>query len=83
MYAHDTNHLAGIAKAEGRLDKHLDNLMRDECFFPNRIPGGRMALEARSSGILYLLAFDNDYSDNSGSYEVAFRIERPERPAAN
>ena len=78
MYAYGENQLDNVERRKGRLDASIKEVsqMKGKCFFPNRLSGGRMEKKADKNGILYILAFDNDYSDNSGSYEVAFRIER-------
>ena len=36
-----------------------------------------MSMESSAAGTLYILAFDSDCSDNSGSYEVRFQVIRP------
>ena len=53
----------------------------DDCFFASR---GIKAVELGSpgdevpSGVVYIYAFDSNYSDNSGVYEIKFRITRPD-----
>ena len=76
MYAHDRNHLRPGAESEGRLDKFLSPDMRGKCFFPTRDELGQERKVARD-GILYVLAFDRDFKDNAGGYEVSLLIKRP------
>lgn len=59
----------------GRLPRHYRKFS-EKCFFPCREPDGRMSMKAPAAGTLYILAFDSDYSDNSGSYEVRFQVTR-------
>ena len=76
IYSSEDNHLADSAKKEGRLPKHVREGIRDKCFFPCREDGGVMTKEAQEDGTLHILVFDNDFSDNAGSYEMRFRVMR-------
>ena len=77
IYAGKDTCLDDGAKREGRLPQDVRPArMRDRCFFPCREPGGVMEMKAQESGTLYILVFDSDYSDNSGSYEVRFNVIR-------
>ena len=42
-----------------------------------------MQMKASEDGTLYILAFDSDYSDNIGSYEVRFRVVKGKRSSAS
>ena len=57
--------------------------IRDKCYFPCREPSGTMQMKASEDGTLYILAFDSDYSDNIGSYEVRFRVVKGKRSSAS
>lgn len=76
IYAGKDIHLDGPSKTVGRLAEHVNPRIRNKCFFPCREEGGTMQQRAREDGTLYILAFDSDYSDNIGSYEVRFRVIR-------
>ena len=72
MYAHSGNHF------KNEKARSIDNLkkgseMKGNCFFPTR---AREKRALKAGGILYIYAFDRNYRDNAGSYEVKFRIER-------
>lgn len=72
MYAHSGNHFKNDE------DRSIQNLvdnseMKNNCFFPTR---AREEISLEADGILYIYAFDSNYRDNAGSYEVKFRIER-------
>ena len=73
MYAHSGNH---FKNGSGRSTNNLkaDSEMKNNCFFPTRARG-EISLEG--DGVLYIYAFDKNYRDNAGNYEVKFRIERP------
>lgn len=66
---------------KGRLPEHYARLQQ-KCFFPCREQGGRMSMRSQTAGTLYILAFDSDYSDNSGSYELRFQVIRSNEPEA-
>ena len=76
MYANDDNHLDSDAQSEGRLEKHVSTEMNGRCFFPARVDDGTMGKSAKEPGALYILAFDSEYGDNAGSYQVKVRIIR-------
>ncbi len=87
MYANDKNHLGADAASRGRFPKYLgsESDMKDKCFFPARVSRSARAGEvlepvlerwAQQDGVLHVLAFDSDYDDNAGSYEIKFRIRR-------
>lgn len=72
MYAHPKNRPTN----KGRTKDHLkdESEMKDgDCFFAIR---GGEAVEINGDGVLYIYAFDTDYRDNSGVYEIKFRITR-------
>ena len=76
LYAGENMHLEDDAKQDGRLNKHVNKVDRDsnKYFFPCREKNGTMKMDSTEDGIIYILAFDSDYSDNAGSYEVRFRV---------
>ena len=69
-------HLENGAKQDGRLNKYVNEVDRDskKYFFPCREKNSTMKMDSTEDGIIYILAFDSDYSDNAGSYEVRFRV---------
>ena len=65
-----------VPKRKDACLKHVREGIRDKCFFPCREDGGVMTKEAQEDGTLHILVFDNDFSDNAGSYEMRFRVMR-------
>ncbi len=61
-------------ETKGRLKSH--NPRADVCFFPCRASGtgAEMARTVEEDGVVRILAFDSDYSDNAGSYSVRFTV---------
>lgn len=80
MYAQDSNHLHESAESRGRLDKFLSRDMKGKCFFPVR--GKQRERTATTDGVLYVLAFDENFKDNAGGYEIKLRIVRQAAPPA-
>lgn len=83
MYAHGANHFTREGEAEPKSDQPVRNdsrgmkresEMRDKCF-PVTREGKTYTM--KGSGVLHIYAFDRNYRDNAGSYEIKFRIERP------
>ena len=48
-------------------------------FFPTRSDAGETRTIGQE-GVLRIAAFDSNYSDNAGSYEIKFSITRPQNP---
>ena len=73
MYAHGGNH---FENGSGRSTENLKegSEMKENCFFPSRARG---TIDLNGNGVLYIYAFDKNYRDNAGTYELKFRIERP------
>ena len=76
IYAHPGTHLDGAAEEHGRLHQYVQERLRDRCFFPCRAPKGMMEMAATEDGPVHLLAFDSEYEDNEGVYEVEFSVHR-------
>ncbi len=85
MYANAKNHLDGDAVSQGRFEKYVksDSDMKGRCFFPTRIDREEdstlvsvMEKTAQQDGVLHMFAFDREYEDNAGNYQVKFRITR-------
>ena len=77
FYAYDEHHLQDGARGDGRLKTYVPDALKRECFFPVRFEGKtELCREAKDSGVLHILAWDNNYRDNSGDYDVKFRITR-------
>ena len=67
-------------KGSGRRQDY--NPHSDVCFFPCRESGesghgAAMERTVRQDGVVRILVFDSDYSDNAGSYSVRFTVIRP------
>lgn len=78
VYAHQKNHLKDD---KGRREQNLkedSEMQGGDCFFATR---GGEAVEINGDGVLYVYAFDRDYRDNSGVYEMKFRITGRSRVA--
>ena len=72
MYAHGGNHFEnGESRSAQNLKENSE--MKNNCFFPTR---AREEIGVEGDGVLYIYAFDRNYRDNAGNYEVRFRIER-------
>ena len=77
VYAYDEYHLEDGVRREGRLRKHVPDNLKKECFFPVRLGNkAELSRSANESGVLHILAWDNNYRDNSGDYHVKVRVER-------
>ena len=76
MYAYDDNHFT--RRQNGREHKP-ESKMPGKCF-----PAARHVEEYTmlGNGVLHIYAFDHNYRDNSGSYEIKFRIDRPNTNSA-
>lgn len=84
----DNNHLKGDAQGRGRFPVYFGDKsnMKGRCFFPVRFPNtdetGQPPLEkkltelATEPGVMHIVAWDREYDDNSGDYDVTFRITR-------
>ena len=73
MYAHGGNHFQdGSERSTENLKEGSE--MKKNCFFPSRT---RETIALKGNGVLYIYAFDKNYRDNAGTYELKFRIERP------
>ena len=87
MYANEKNYLEDSAGTYGRFDNYIkpDSDMKGRCFFPTRMARmnnniseePNMRKTAAANGTLYIFAFDSNYRDNAGAYEVKLRINRP------
>ena len=71
VYAHTKNHFSIDG---GQRKWKAVSEMKDQCFAATRTMEEKSAEE---DGVLYIYAFDKNYRDNAGTYEVKFRIERP------
>eukprot|EP01084_Bolivina_argentea_P213789 363001_1 len=80
LYATDENHLQSGAKQNGRLPKYFSqNVINLNSFFPCNKSGGQMLATAKQDGVLHIIAFDQKFSDNGGTYEVKINITRPSK----
>ncbi|GAB4040413.1 hypothetical protein [Spirosoma jeollabukense] len=87
IYATDNYTLTGDTKNDGRLYKYYsDDTKKVNAFFPCPVinnatdPGsgdnGRLLGTATKDGAVHILAFDKDYNDNAGYYNVGLIIIR-------
>ncbi len=87
IYATDDYHLTGDTKSDGRLYKYYSSdTKKKNAFFPCPITNdpsnpdsdnnGRMQATATINGAVHILAFDEDYSDNAGYYNVGLVVVR-------
>jgi hypothetical protein len=89
IYATDKYHLTGDTKNEGRLYKYYsDETKKMNAFFPcpifneddpNSPDNGRMSATSNQvgRGAVTILAFDENFSDNAGYYNVGIIVTRP------
>jgi len=79
IYATPEHRLGGGAKSNGRLPEYVASVIKDEwnSFFPCRLEGGVTDCVAIDDGAVHILAFDQKFSDNAGTYSVNVRVERP------
>ena len=82
MYAHDANHFTregqprpptGQPARDDRRGMKRESEMPGKCFPAAR---GTTTYTVRGNGVLHIYAFDHNYRDNAGSYEIKFRIAR-------
>ena len=64
------------AEEHGRLPKYFPKGIQGSAFFPCRGDGGQREMEAPEDGAAWILAFDHEYKDNHGVYEVDFSVIR-------
>ena len=82
MYSHDANHFTREGEArpqEGQPVRDDWRGMKPESEMPGKcfpVARGKTTYNVKGSGVLHVYAFDHNYRDNAGSYEIKFRIER-------
>ncbi|WP_025762614.1 hypothetical protein [Dyadobacter tibetensis] len=82
IYASDSYHLADDSKSQGRKYQYYSQAIKDKnAFFPCPVPDGRMSGKATISGAVHVLAFDSNFQDNAGSYNVGLIVVRGLRPS--
>lgn len=64
------------AGKNGRLPKYYP---QGNAFFPCNLPGGTMFAAASTGGTAYILAYDSQFSDNQGAYNIEVCIMRPSK----
>lgn len=84
VYATSNNYLEAGAKYNGRLTEYFsENIKRLNCWFPCRREGGVMSQTCETNGPLHVLAFDQKFTDNSGSYTMKVQVTRPTATLSN
>ncbi len=73
MYAHEKNHPRDDTGRTKDQLKEDSEMKYGDCFFAMR---GGASVEIKGDGVLHVYAFDTNYKDNSGVYEMKFRITR-------
>ncbi len=82
IYASDSYHLTGDTKNKGRKEKYYPKkAVENNVFYPCNVDGGRMSGVAQEAGAIHILAFDDKFSDNAGSYTVGMIVLRKDRPS--
>lgn len=77
LYATEENWLAGGAKKNGRLPEFIsENIKSKNSFFPCRKTGGALSAKAMVDGTFHILAFDQKFNDNGGTYTVKVIVTR-------
>jgi len=77
LYATPDTYLADGAKKNGRLPAYFSKKVKDcNSFFLSNKPGGQMQATATKSGHVHILAFDSDFSDNQGVYNIGVVVVR-------
>ena len=71
MYAHGENRPASKSDKNGRVIKSAE--MKGKCVLPTRTS---VPQTVKGHGVLYVYAFDSNYTDNSGTYELRIQIDR-------
>jgi hypothetical protein len=82
VYATDKFHFHDGAKQEGRLYKYYSQAAKDSnVLFPcnhknEKKDGGRLSATASVHGAIHVLAFDSNFDDNAGAYNVSLVVIR-------
>jgi hypothetical protein len=67
------------AGSNGRLPKYYP---QGKAFFPCNLPGGLLYAEASEAGAAYILAYDSNFDDNQGVYNMEVCVYRPSKAPA-
>lgn len=82
VYATNDYHLKGDTKNKGRKTKYYPSKAeKNNVWYPCNVEGGRMSGVAQEAGAIHVLAFDDKFSDNCGSYTVGIIVLRKDRPS--
>lgn len=82
VYATSDYHLLDGAKSNGRKEEFYSAAAKSaNLFYPCPVSGGLMSRTATEAGTIHVLAFDENFSDNAGAYNVGMMILRKERPS--
>lgn len=82
VYATSDYYLLDGTKDNGRkYDYYSDTAKNANLFYPCNVSGGLMSKTATEAGAMHVLAFDEDFSDNAGAYNVGIIVVRANRPS--
>ncbi|KAB2879782.1 hypothetical protein F9K33_08090 [bacterium] len=82
IYATDDYHFADGAKSHGRKYEYYSKKAKaNNVLFPCNVSGGLMSATATKAGAIHVLAFDEKFTDNAGSYTVGLVVIRGQRPS--
>lgn len=81
VYATDDYYLADGSKDNGRKESYYSSAAKAaNLMYPCPVSGGLMRRTATEAGAIHVLAFDENFSDNAGAYNVGLMVIRSERP---
>ncbi len=77
IYSEDDTHLLGDTKNQGRIPEfYPEAIVGKNSFFPCTCKQGLMSKTATTDGAAVVLAFDSNFKDNVGWYEVKITVDR-------
>jgi len=82
IYATSDYYLGDDSKSNGRKTDYYSQATKDKnAFFPCNVAGGKLSGTAGKAGAVHILAFDSNFSDNAGAYNVGVMVIRGVRPS--
>lgn len=82
VYSSKDYRLSGDTKNKGRKTKYYPKKANEKnIWWPCNVDGGKMSGTAEIAGAAHILAFDNKFTDNAGSYTIGFIVVRDNRPS--
>lgn len=84
VYATSDYYLADDSKSNGRKESYYSSAAKNaNLMYPCPVSGGLMSRTATEAGAIHVLAFDENFQDNAGSYNVGLMVIRSERPSGS